>query len=79
MRETIVAPVVMHARAKCCTYFKRVEGMNICICAFFIWGGGGGKTKKKLSAKVINKELIPVYADNCLSCKVVHNSVNQFS
>jgi hypothetical protein len=38
----------------------------------FLWAKGR-------NAKDIHKEMFPVYGENCLSCKVVHNLVEKFS
>jgi hypothetical protein len=44
-------------------YYRRVA-----FCCAFLWAKG-------LSAKVILKEMFPVYVRKCLSCKVFHNWV----
>jgi len=41
-------------------------------CAFFVG-------KKKMEAKDIHKEILPMYGEHCLSCQTVHNWVQKFS
>ena len=43
-----------------------------CRCAFFVG-------KKKIEAKDINKEMLPMYGEHCLSRQAVHNWVQKFS
>jgi len=34
---------------------------------------------KKMEAKDIHKEMLPMYGERCLSCQAVHNCVQKFS
>jgi len=34
--------------------------------------------KKKMEAKDIHKEMLPMYGEHCLSCQAVHNWVQKF-
>jgi hypothetical protein len=42
------------------------------ICYEFLWA-------KRLNAKNIHKEMLPVYNGKCLSCKAIHNWVKKLS
>jgi len=42
------------------------------LCAFFVG-------KKKMEAKDIHKEMLPMYGEHCLSRQAVHNWVQKFS
>jgi hypothetical protein len=42
------------------------------VVRFSLWAKG-------LDAKDIHKEMFPSYSGKCLSCKVVHNWVEEFS
>jgi len=35
--------------------------------------------QKKMEAKDIHKEMLPMYGEHCLSCQAVHNWVQKFS
>jgi hypothetical protein len=37
----------------------------------FLWANG-------MAAKDINKEMLPMYGEHCLSCQAVHNWVQKF-
>jgi hypothetical protein len=45
--------------------------LDECCCAFFVG--------QRHPAKVIHKEMSPVYGEKCLSRKAVHNWVDKFA
>ena len=69
MRMTLVTEQLLQdGGAPEYVYHNRIEGR----CAVFVWA-------KVMAAKDIHKEMLPMYAQYCLSRQAVHNWVQRFS